>query len=102
MSQVDRRRARRRVPESDEPMSRVRLRIGAELAVIDVSDTGLFTEGSRLNPGSRVDVHVIGKRGRVLVRCTVLRAFVSALSADRIRFRAALLFDQALDSSTPG
>jgi len=90
------------MPASDEPISRVRMRIGSELTVVDVSDIGLFTEGGRLNPGSRVDLHVVSRRGRVLVRCTVLRSFVSALSADRIRFRAALLFDQVLDSSMPG
>ena len=102
MTQPERRRAQRRVPAGDEPISRVRMRIGSELTVVDVSDLGLFTEGGRLNPGSRVDLHVVARRGRVLVRCTVLRSFVSALSADRIRFRAALLFDQVLDSSMPG
>jgi hypothetical protein len=97
--QPERRALLRRIPVPSESLSRVRLRLGAELTVLNVSDSGVLTEGtSRLLPGSRVDVHVTNLHGRTLVRATVARAHVSALLADTLRYRAALTFDQRVDT----
>ena len=69
----------------------MRLRTGRELAVVDVSNTGLLVEGSvRLLPGTHVDVHVITSEGRVLVRSRVARCFVAALQADVVSAAARL------------
>jgi hypothetical protein len=102
-SEIDRRKLSRRMPAETESLSRVRLRLGSELAVINVSDAGILVDGvCRLSPGSRVDVHVVTTKGRVLIRATVARAHVSALQSDSLRYRAALIFDQTVDTRPTG
>ena len=93
----------RRTPGGGESLSRVRLRLGSELAVLNVSDSGVLTEGAcRLSPGSRVDVHVTTINGRTLVRATVARAHVSALRSDALSYHVALTFDQTVDTRSAG
>jgi hypothetical protein len=92
---VERRHAVRRRPADDEPLSRVRLRAGRELSVIDVSSAGVLVEGTaRMLPGTHVDVHVVTAAGRTLVRSHVVRAYVSELAGDLIRYRGALAFER--------
>jgi hypothetical protein len=82
-----------------EPASRVRIRAGRELAVVDVSSAGALVEGeARLLPGTHVEVHVIARTGRVLVRSRVVRAYVAALWSDRVVYHGALAFDQPIDT----
>ena len=96
---MERRRHSRRVPQPEEPISRVRLRTGRELSVVDVSNTGVLVEGSvRLLPGTHVDVHVITADGRVLVRSRVARCRVAALAADTVSYRGALAFERPIDT----
>ena len=98
----ERRRAGRRVPAPTESLSRVRLRAGRDLAVVDVSSTGALLEGSsRLLPGRHVEIHVTTGRGRTLERAAVVRSWVSDLGADEVRYRGAVAFCTALDVS-PG
>jgi PilZ domain len=95
---VDRRQASRRTPYGDEPIRRVKLRIGPELTVIDIGSHGVLVEGrARLAPGARVDVHVVPPQGRVLVRTTVVRAYVYQLRHDTVVYRAGLRFDHAIE-----
>ena len=87
---VERRRHERRTPE-------------AELAIADISAMGALVEGTiRLAPGSRVDIHLMTRNGRLLVRSRVVRAYVFELRADRVGYRSALLFDQGVDTSAYG
>ena len=96
---MERRRAPRRAPASDESLSRVRLRTGRELTVVDVSDGGvLVRSAARLLPGTHVDVHVMTCNGRVLVRSRIVRAHVCALQADAIWYHGALAFDRMIDT----
>jgi hypothetical protein len=100
---IDRRRAVRRTPTSDEPVSQIRLRAGRQLSVIDVSDTGLLAEGDmRLLPGTHVDVHLVTPDGRLLIRSRVVRAFVCYVSAARIDYRGALAFDRTVPTASIG
>ena len=100
---MERRRTTRREPCADEPLSRVRFRAGREVTVVNVSNTGLLVESAaRLLPGTHLDVHVVTKDGRVLVRSRVTRAYVSSLAADVIRYRGALAFDHVVDTSAIG
>ena len=93
----ERRRASRRQPHSSEPVSRVRVRAGRELDVLDISSVGVLVQGeSRLLPGRHLDVHVVSCSGRTLVRSRVVRSFVSSLSSDRVVYRGALAFEQPL------
>src|SRR5688572_30732279 len=89
----ERRHTSRRSPDPGESLSRVRLRTGRELSVIDASMGGALVEGeTRLLPGTNVDVHVTAAQGRVLVRSRVVRCAVWSVSADVIQYRAALAF----------
>ena len=100
---MERRRTTRREPSADEPLSRVRFRGGREVDVVNVSNTGLLVEGAaRLLPGTHLDVHVVTKDGRVLVRSRVTRAYVSALEPDLIHYRGALAFERVVDTSAIG
>jgi hypothetical protein len=95
----ERRRAVRRTPHPDESLSRVRLRTGRELAVIDISSAGALIEGTtRLLPGTRTDVHVVTRHGRLLVRTRVIRSFIWRLERDVVCYRTALEFDAAVET----
>ena len=99
----DRRAARRRTPAGDEPLSRMRLRAGRELTVVDVSNDGALIEGSaRLLPGTHVDVHLVTSDGRTLVRSRVVRAYVHHLDAQIVRYRGAIAFERPIDTSAAG
>jgi hypothetical protein len=100
---VERRRAIRRVPSADEPLSQVRLRAGGGLSVINVSNAGLLVEGAtRLLPGTHVDVHVVTAEGRTLVRSRVIRVYVSELKPNLVRYKGALAFERTIDTAEPG
>jgi hypothetical protein len=91
------------MPSADEPLSRVRLRAGRELTAIDISDTGLLAEGEmRLLPGTHVDVHLVTRDGRLLVRSRVVRAYVCHLAANQIRYRGALAFETPVQTAEIG
>jgi hypothetical protein len=100
---IDRRLAPRRRPQSKDTLSRVRLRTGREMVVVDISSAGALVEGiTRLLPGTHADVHIVTRHGRVLVRARVVRAMVCHLEADVIRYRAALAFDTPIDTEMDG
>jgi hypothetical protein len=97
----ERRRFGRRSPSLTEALSRVRLRAGRELAVINVSAAGALVEGTtRLLPGTNVDVHVTAAHGRTLVRARVVRCTVWALAPDAVHYRTALAFEAAVELGT--
>ena len=100
MTTVDRRAVSRRVPAPDETLAHVRLRTGRELSVVDIGDAGALLEGAvRLLPGTHVEVHVVTRDGRTLVRSRVTRASVFALAADSLRYRAALAFETRVNTA---
>ena len=100
---MERRRLARRAVASDEPLGVARLRTGGQLRVLDASGCGALTETrERLLPGRHLDVHIVSFAGRVLVRARVTRAYVCRLQADAIDYRAALLFDRAIDIRAAG
>jgi hypothetical protein len=100
---MERRRTTRRVPLPEEPLSRVRLRTGREMSVVDVSDTGVLVEGHvRLLPGTHIDVHVVTGEGRLLIRSRVMRCWVAALRPDAVSFRGALAFDRHVSTASSG
>jgi hypothetical protein len=99
---MERRLKPRRLIVADEPIRTMRLRAGRDVQAIDVSDSGALVEGaSRLLPGTHVDVHVIARDGRVLVRSRVVRAKVTAISPSEVLYRCALAFDHLVDTGYP-
>ena len=100
---MERRRAPRREVTTGEPLAAARLRTGGHLLVVNASSYGVLAETpERLLPGRHLDVHVVSSEGRVLVRSRVARTFVCHVSADVIRYRAALAFDRVLDVRIEG
>jgi hypothetical protein len=68
--------------------------------VVDLSDGGALVEGiARLLPGTHVDVHVVTRGGRILVRSRIVRAYVCDVSVDALRYRGALAFERVIDTS---
>jgi hypothetical protein len=99
---IERRRHARRVPQRGEPVARMRARTGWEATVIDVGDGGALIEGSaRLLPGTHVEVHVMTRNGRLLIRSRVVRAAVCHVQSDAVRYRTALAFDRTADTAAP-
>ena len=81
----------------------MRLRTGRELSVVDVSDAGALVEGpARLLPGTHVDVHVVTRDGRILVRSRVSRCSIVALKADTVCYRGVLVFERQVDTAAVG
>jgi hypothetical protein len=100
---MERRRTPRRVPGAAEPIARLRVRTAGALDILNVSDGGALVEGAgRLLPGTHIDVHVITPEGRVLVRSRVVRASVSHVAPDAVRYRSGLMFDRLLDTAPCG
>jgi hypothetical protein len=100
---MERRKAQRRVPVSDEPIARIRLRTGREMTVVDVADGGVLVEGHvRLLPGTHLDAHVVTLAGRLLIRSRVARCWVAALQPDGVLYRGALAFDRHVDTACAG
>lgn len=99
-TQLERRVAARRPPAADEPLACARLRTGRECRVVNLSNSGALLESAgRLLPGTHVDIHLVVRDGRMLVRGRVLRAFVCELSSDGVRYRAAVAFDHPVDTA---
>ena len=97
---IERRAVTRRTPAPDETLAHLRLRTGRELAVVDIGDAGALVEGTaRLLPGTHVEVHVVTREGRTLVRSRVTRASVFAMAADNLQYRAALAFDARVNTA---
>jgi hypothetical protein len=68
--------------------------------VIDIASTGVLIEcRSRLLPNTHMDIHLVTRAGRVLIRCRVVRAWVCHVEADLVRYRVGLAFDHQLDTS---
>ena len=100
---AERRRALRRQVGSGEPLASARLRTGGQLRLVDAASHGALVEtNERLLPGRHLDVHVVSVNGRVLVRARVARAYVSHVSHDVVRYRAALAFDRPVDVRADG
>ena len=96
---MERRRAIRRTVATDEPLAHAKLRTGGQLVVLDTSTWGALAETTeRLLPGRHLDVHIVTPTGRILVRSRVVRAFVYHLQPDAIHYRAALAFEQVVDT----
>jgi hypothetical protein len=99
----ERRKAARRVPRADEPLRRLRLRTGRELQVLDICSAGAQVEADwRILPGTHLDVHVMTREGRVLVRSRVTRSCVCSLEPDVVRYRGGLAFDTPVETRPLG
>ena len=95
-----RRESPRRTPGLTEALRRVRSRTGREFDVVDISHIGLLVEGrARLLPNTHVDIHIVTRAGRMLIRCRVVRSFVWYLESDLVRYRTGLSFDRRVDTS---
>jgi hypothetical protein len=79
------------------------VRPGSDAALIDVSAGGALVETPhRLMPGSSIDVQLVVRSRRVLIRGRVLRCEISELGPCGPIYRGALNFDRTLSWLTDG
>ena len=82
---------------SRSDLARGRLRPGRPAQIVDVSAGGALIETEwRLLPGTRVELHVGEPIPLYKVKALILRCHVARLDRERIRYRGALAFDEAL------
>ena len=80
-------------------MERARLRPGRTAYIIDLSSGGALIEADwRLLPGMRVEMQVGEPSPLFRVTGRIVRCHVALLDRERIRYRAALMFEQPLPS----
>lgn len=103
MRPPERRLVSRRTPLDDDPLRHIRLRGGKDGLVIDISSVGALVEGpARLLPGTGIEVQLATTIGRIIVRCRVVRSYVSGVSAEQVRYRGALRFEHAVNVAPAG
>lgn len=102
METVEERRASDRAqPSSAGWTSKAILRPGYESALINVAKRGaLIRARTRVLPGKRVDLQLLGDRGRQAVAGRVVRCRVFGLSP--LLYEAAIELDQELDVGGKG
>jgi CheY-like chemotaxis protein len=94
----DRRRARRR-PATEVPgLWAVRLPLGPEAKIVDISTTGVLVEtSSKITPGSTLDLQVLGQNVNVRVPARMVRSEVASVDRLGVKYRAAAAFSHELD-----
>jgi hypothetical protein len=95
---TDRRRARRR-PATDLPgLWAVRLPLGPDAKVVDISSTGVLVETSfKLSPGSTIDLQVLGQNIDIRMPSRMVRSEVASVDHLGVKYRAAAAFSHELD-----
>lgn len=80
-------------------VERVRLRSAGEVALVNLSAGGALIDSDvPLRPGSLLSLEIVGRgMNPVVIPLNVLRCHVSALMADRTRYRGALEFARPLE-----
>ena len=77
----------------DRSQSRVKLRLGHEVSVVNVSSHGILIEGAaRLRPGSRVELQM--ETPSSYLHALIARCEVSLLDETGVTYRAGLTFAQ--------
>jgi hypothetical protein len=94
----ERRQYSRRRDRDLEWIRSVRLTSGGDVALIDLSAGGALLDAANpLRPGSTMSLELIGRGLETVVSVHVLRAEVSRLTPDSMRFRGALQFASTLE-----
>lgn len=97
LSEERRQYARRRDRDLDW-VSSARLRSAGEVTLVDLSAGGALIDLTvPLRPGATLTFELVGRGLETVVPVQVLRAEVSAISADSMRFRAACAFASPLE-----
>ena len=100
MSRTDRRGEARRAVVGVWQDGCLRLRTGLALRLLNASSRGVLIEGhTRLQPGRRLEVHVVTRSGRQPVWCRVAWVRVSRVRPDHVEYLAGLAFEQVVDGA---
>jgi CheY-like chemotaxis protein len=94
----DRRRARRR-PASELPgLWAIRLPLGPDAKVVDISSSGALVETSfKITSGSTMDLQVLGQNINLRMPARMVRSEVASVDRLGVRYRAAAAFSEELD-----
>jgi CheY-like chemotaxis protein len=95
---TDRRRARRRRAAELPGLWAVRLPLGPEAKVVDISSTGVLVETSiKISSGSTLDLQVLGQNVNLRVPARMVRSEVASVDHLGVKYRAAAAFSHELD-----
>ncbi len=95
---TDRRRARRRRAADLPGLWAVRLPLGPETKVVDISSTGVLVEtGIKISPGSTLDLQLLGQNIDLRVPARMVRSEVASVDHLGVKYRAAAAFSHELD-----
>lgn len=93
----DRRRAERRHTLEEHGIVRARVRMGHDVALVDVSAGGALVESAhRLLPGAPIELYLATSGGTVSIRGCVVRCVVARLRAAGVWYHGAIRFDRDL------
>ena len=99
---ADRRRASRRRAADLAGQWGVRLSPGGDARIVDISCSGVRLETSfRLQPGSLIDLEVIGMEGGVAVGARLIRTERVDADGPDVKYRAAAMFLREIDLFAP-
>ena len=94
---TDRRAAPRSSTPRDHGIVAVKVRLGHEATLRNVSAWGALVETAfRLLPGATIDLHLYTVNARVMVRASVVRSIVSHLDASSVAYCGAVCFHERL------
>jgi CheY-like chemotaxis protein len=95
---ADRRRAFRRRAADLAGQWGLRLGSHGDASILDISSSGVRLETStRLNPGSLIDLEVIGMEGSLPVSARLVRAEMVDSDGPEVKYRAAAMFLREID-----
>ena len=99
---ADRRRASRRRAADLAGQWGLRLSPGGDARIVDISCSGVRLETStRLQPGSLIDLEVIGMEGSIAVGARLIRTERVDADGPDVRYRAAAMFLREIDLFAP-
>jgi CheY-like chemotaxis protein len=83
-------------------LSGVKVSWGAELQLINISNTGVLVEtGSKFAPGSTTNLHLCGPETNLVVPARFIRSDVARIDGLGVRYRAAAAFAKEIDLAGP-
>jgi CheY-like chemotaxis protein len=83
-------------------LSGVKVSWGAELQLINISNTGVLVEtGSKFAPGSTTNLHLCGPETNLVVPVRFIRSDVARIDGLGVRYRAAAAFAKEIDLAGP-
>jgi hypothetical protein len=94
----DRRRAQRRRGTDVPSLWTIRLPWGDAVRIVDISNSGVLLEsGSKVSPGTTIDLQLLGEGTNIFVPARAIRTDVADVDGLGVRYRLAAAFSRDVD-----